>query len=194
MQTDSSTGGYIQQFSGPLEGRDLLHIIHDLIAGVTGLPNGFVRPEYQMNPPELPDHEVDWCSFHIENSEPDYSNSADIQDEEKNTSVKHELLDVLASFYGPSCLDYAGRLDAGMELSQNREDLFKNGMAYRECSDIVHISELINARWYERADITLTLTRECVRTWPIKTIKEIQGGIVSDDPNKLNASFDVKEN
>ena len=181
---------------GPDYGRALLRILHDAIAVVTGLTDDLVRPSYQNDPPPRPAIDVDWCSFWISKCKPDYSASSASHDVLGTyETVKHETLDVSCSFYGPNSVTLAAVLDAGFELPHNREAFSSAGIGFTGTSEIVHLPELINARFYDRADITVTLRREVRRIYPVLYFVGLTGSIIGDDAHStpLTNNFAVEE-
>ena len=62
MPNNSQTGGALQVTS---ETVNIYHVIHDFIAGVTGINNTLIRPMYQPNPPTIPPFGTDWIAFNI---------------------------------------------------------------------------------------------------------------------------------
>ncbi len=163
---DSSTGGYLQQISGPVEGLDLRRFLGTMLAGVSGLSPDLVRPAWQIHPAPIPDININWMAFAIlsrraENDPYQVANNSGL------TMIVHEEIDVLLTFYGPDCLQKAAEIRDGLGLSQNTEALRIAGMAVAQLSDIIHAPELVNRRFFDRADTTLTLRREIRREYAV---------------------------
>lgn len=180
MPNTSATGGILTQTAGPTEGQTLLRFLHAVVSGVSGLGATEVRPMWQQNPPPIPGIETDWCGYGITDRRADansYHKQLDLGGAEL---IRHEEFDVLCSFYGPACLDYAGRLRDGMQLAQNRENLFIAGMGLVGFSDIIHVPELVNERFFDRADITMTLRREIKRSYDILHFVAVDGIVVTE--------------
>ncbi|MFT2520511.1 hypothetical protein ACMWQB_30330, partial [Escherichia coli] len=61
----SATGGYLVPAvaSPPLDDDDLDNLLHDMIAGISGLPRAMVRPRWQPTVPKQPEPGVNWCAF-----------------------------------------------------------------------------------------------------------------------------------
>ena len=68
----------------------------------------------------------------------------------------------------------------GLEISQNRELLYLASMAYVGASATTHVPELVNDRWFDRADITLTFRREIVREYPVLHFLSANGLIYTE--------------
>lgn len=166
MPNTSATGGYLVPTTGPLEDQALRRFVQAMLVGLVALAGDKVRPSRQKNPPPMPDVDTDWLAFWITNQKPD-ANPYHEQHADHATLIRHEEFDIMCSFYGPNCMGNAGKLRDGLYLSQNRESLFLASMGLVGFSDTTHVPELVNDRWFDRADITLTLRREIKRDYPI---------------------------
>jgi len=181
VSNTSATGGYLLGALPPING--LRNFIHDLIVGVSGIDAKLVRPRWQPNPPTIPTQTTDWCAFGVVKQIPDnsgYISAGDLMAELK----RHELVEVLCSFYGPSCLGYAGLFRDGLEISQNREALFLADMGLAFYGDTIHTPELINEIWYDRADFSFTLRREIKTEYAILSLLKAQGMISTPDSSE----------
>lgn len=178
MANTSATGGYLAPTTAPLDDVALRRFMHGVIAGVTGLTSDKVRPAWQPNPPVRPGIEVNWSAYAIVNQVPEAGTAYQAMQADDSYKMKrHESFDVLVSMYGPLCQAYAGILRDGLEIAQNREALYLASMAYVGASATTHVPELVNDRWFDRADITLTFRREIVRDYPILPFVSTGGDI-----------------
>lgn len=192
MPNTSATGGYLVETSGPTETQALRQFLQSVIVGVTGLNGTRVRQNWQPDPPPMPAITVDWCGFGITSRRADANvYTQPLSDGTGMTLLRHETIDVLCSFYGPSCLDYASQLRDGLQLSQNREALFSVGMGLVGCSDVVHIPELVNTQWFDRADLTMTLRRVLGRIYSVLDFAKASGTVVDDGTPQLTRSWSV---
>lgn len=189
MPNTSATGGYLDQTAGPTESQDLRRFLQSVIVGVTGLDGSLVRQNWQPNPPPMPAITADWCGFGIIGRRADANAFVQTSGDTGGSLLRHEENDVLCSFYGPSCLDYAGRLRDGLQLSQNREQLFLVGMGLIGFSDIVHVPELVNQQWFDRADITWSLRRVVGRAYQVLSFVKADGVIVTDPTHPLTRTW-----
>ena len=181
MPNTSATGGYLTQTSSSIEGQALRRFLQSVIVGVTGIPATLVRPSWQQNPPPIPSIDVDWCGFGVTAQRPESGAYHEQLDASANL-LRHEQIDVVCAFYGPNCLSYAGILRDGIELiAQNREQLFLNGMDVFDFSDVTHAPELVNDRFFDRADITMTINREIRRSYNILHFVGAYGTVIADD-------------
>jgi len=60
-----------------------------------------------------------------------------------NQVRRHEVLEILASIYGPNADRYAQRLREGMALAQNREPLSLNGMGLVSSGSVQTVPEMV---------------------------------------------------
>jgi hypothetical protein len=150
-----------------------------------------MRPAFQANPPPIPDLTVDWGAFNVVNqrteSLPWYAQDND----ENGTFSRTEYFDLLVSFYGPNCTAYAGVLRDGLQVTQNLEQLFAAGMAHNGTEDIIYMPELVNDRYYERADITVKMNRDVSRTYDILTL--LGADVSIDFENNYEQNFEVTQ-
>lgn len=178
MPNTSATGGYLQQVSGPLEGLDLRRFIGTVLVGVSGFEPEMVRPAWQQNPPPVPNIDTNWMAFGITARRADNDPyQVEKDDGQRTLMLRHEELDIMLAFYGPDCLQKAAEVREGFELTQNTESLLLAGMAYIDLSDIIHAPELVNDRYFDRADTTLTIRREVRREYRILNFVSANGAI-----------------
>jgi hypothetical protein len=181
---DSSTGGYLSPAvaSPPLEDDALTAIFQQMIVGITALPGNMVRPRWQPNPPKQPEPTVNWCALGIAVQTPD-DGPAIVHDGSGNgsdTYIRHEQIDVLASFYGPSAMQNAQLLSDGLAIPQNLEQLKANDMNSVDTGVIRAAPDLINEQWVRRYDIQLTFRRKITRTYAVLNILTAQGTVQTD--------------
>lgn len=178
MSNTSATGGYLTQVAGPLEGLDLRRFIGAVLVGVSGFAPEMVRPAWQQNPPPVPGIDVNWMAFGITARRADNDPyQVEKDDGQRTLMLRHEELDIMLAFYGPDCLQKAAEVREGFELTQNTESLLLAGMAFIDLSDIVHAPELVNDRYFDRADTTLTIRREVRREYRILNFVSAYGAI-----------------
>lgn len=181
MSNTSATGGYLTLTSLPVTDRDLSRLVHDVLAGVTGLNAELVRPAWQVNAPIRPLLDVLWCAYSIVNRTTEAGTAWQQWQSATGSQLQRmESFDVVASFYGPDCQTYAGILRDGLELSQNREQLALLAVTYAYADQIVHVPELVNDRWYDRADIMLHFRRTIKNTYAILNLTNASGNYTTD--------------
>ena len=82
----------------------------------------------------------------------------------------HELVDVLASFYGPDSQSFARLLRAGLNVPQNTEELLAIAMRYISCGPVRQAPELVNQQWIIRQDLALQFRRKVVLVYGVESI------------------------
>lgn len=134
-----------------------------LVQALTGLSENRVRPRWQPKPPKAPGPEVDWCAVGIvRRSAPPVSEVRRVRlpDGTESSRVEtHELLEVLASFYGPQADELALALREGLQVEENRYPLREANMAYVQAGPLTHVPELVNMKFVYRVDLPLTFRR-----------------------------------
>lgn len=196
MSNTSATGGYLQPTHNSIEGVDFRRFIGSFIAGVSGLDKTMVRPAWQPNPAPMPSITTDWAAFGITAQRAVGDAFMQSADGTKSVANVYEDVDILVTFYGPECLVNAAHFRDGTLIRQNLEVLYSEGVRPRTVGnyDIVHAPELINERWFDRCDLTFTLTREIRREYLILSFVAANGGITANRAvNSLNVDFVVNE-
>lgn len=179
MSNTSATGGYLTQGNvRPSEGQALRRFLHGVLVGVTGLPNTLVRQSWDPNPAPVPSIETNWMAFGIEAQRAEAGDPYHRQREDGSAIlIRHEELDVACIFYGPDAQANANLLRDSMYLAQNRESMYAVGMGLVGFTETFHVPELINDRFFDRADITMTLRREIKREYPVLHFVAANGAI-----------------
>ncbi|MBN3848626.1 hypothetical protein G3N58_17615 [Paraburkholderia sp. Ac-20342] len=173
MANDSTVAGYLQPVgTSPPEDANLDSIFQQLVVGLTGLPGSMVRPRWQATVPKQPDPSTNWCAVGITGIEHD-ANAYEQHNPAgsgTDTVIRHEILTVLCSFYGPAALNYAAQTRDGMYVAQNNATLDPYEMGLVEVGSIVTAPELVNQQWIRRFDLNLRIRRRIVRTYQILTV------------------------
>lgn len=186
---DSTVAGYLQGSAiGALPGQiapgqPLEDYLQQFVAAIAGLDGTLVRPRWQQEPPNLPDFGVDWAAVGITERRPLGPNTAVIHHGEGQGAdeiQRHEEFDLLCSFYGPNCADYATNLHDGLAIWQNRSLLRLSGLAFVEAGIHRVLPELVKNRWLDRADKTLTLRRIIRRNYPVLNLASARAKIATD--------------
>ena len=194
MSNTSATGGYLLEGSPkPSEGQALRRFLHGVLVGVTGLSNSLVRQSWEANPAPVPSIETDWLAFGIESQRAEAGDPYHRQREDGSALlIRHEELDVACIFYGPNAQGNANLLRDSMYLAQNRESMYAVNMGLVGFSETFHVPELINDRFFDRADITMTLRREIRREYPVLNFVGADGAILANrDVTTLSREWSV---
>ena len=179
MPQDSTTPGYLLPTLEPVADGALDQVFHTLIVGISGLPGNLVRPRWQPEPPSQPGHAVNWCAMGVTMSNKDayaYQGSSDTE----FVTEKDETLELLLSFYGPLSNAYASRCISGIQLGQNRETLYSQGVAYSEVGTATTVPVLLQQKWAKRVDVRMTFRRREVNKYAVATLVAAQGTLTAD--------------
>lgn len=184
MPNDSSTGGYLSPVSSrPVEDDAFEDFVGNVVAGVTGLARGMVRPRWQSKPPPHPDITTNWCAIGITTIVSDYGTVKIHHSEGQGSDEqqRHDTVDLLASFYGPGAYSLASRLRDGLMVAQNREAMRAAGVNLLEATRMRTASDLLNERFIRRVDLEIRLRRAFVRTYPILNLLSAVGSFETSD-------------
>lgn len=186
----SATGGFLTPAVSPsvLEDPNLTDLLTALIVGTTGIAATLVRPRWQPEPPNTPPATTDWCGVGImrrvgEGGLPYIAHDpGDGVDPETATDQmqRHEVLEVMASFYGPNAAAKAEALNDGLYIAQNRETLSLADAGLADVGDILTTADLVNNQWIERVDFTFFIRRQRKRGYAVLNIAEAPVNIVPD--------------
>jgi len=171
---DSSTGGYLGPAvaTPPLEDAELDAVFQQLIVGVTGLPGPMVRPRWQTTVPKQPEPSVNWCALGVTVLPPDAGPAITHNPTGDGTDVyvRHQTINVLASFYGPNCGQNSQMLLDGLAIPQNLEQLKANDMQSVTEGDRRAAPDFLNQQWIRRYDVTLVFSRKITRTYAVRNL------------------------
>lgn len=178
MPNTSATGGYLRQTNGPIDNLDFRRFIGLTLVNLSGFTAELVRPAWQQNPSPIPSIDIDWMAFGQTSRRTDYdAYQVEKADGTSSTQIRNEEVDFLLTFYGPNCIGKASELRDAADITQNQESLYLAGMAIINFSDITHAPELVNERWFDRCDMTMTIRREIRREYRILTFASADGVI-----------------
>ena len=201
---DSSVAGFLQGALPPIipgqtpPGQQLEDFLQQWVAGVAYMDGTLVRPRWQTEPPNLPEHNIDWASIGIIETRPigiypavrrHPTGGPTGQGEDEVT--RHEEFDLLVSFYGPHASEYAANLHSGLGIWQNYSILRLAGMAFVEIGAATNIPELIRMQWVNRVDKTLTIRRYIRRFYPVLNLLSAQAQVVAQDQPNRTYTVDV---
>lgn len=188
----SATGGTLPSIPPlPLDDGALDDVFQRLTVDVTGLPGEYVRPRWQQAVPKQPEPGVNWCAIGIMSMTPDNGPWL-VYDPVNNVEYywDHEVLDVLASFYGPNAQSFARLLRNGLEIPQNTEELLPYAIRYIGCGVVRVASELVNQQWVRRYDLMLEFRRKVVETYGVQNIAIADINLL-DDTGQVNDTIVV---
>ncbi len=177
--SDSATGGYlIPTITPPLPGNlSIEDFIQTVIVGISGYPGNLVRPRFQVAPPKNPSIETDWIAFGIENLTPDANAYVGKLPNDTDILARTQRLEIQVAFYGPNSLDNIAAFIDGFQITQNLEAMLIANIAFNGISQAIRGPDLLNERWVNRYETTLTLVRTIQRFYPILSFASAAGSI-----------------
>lgn len=179
MANDSTVAGYLVPVQSPIYGDALDDVLHDVIAGITGIAGNLIRPRWQPEPPNQPDLNTDWVAFGINNTEEDIFAFTREDANGLGTSIveRDEKLYYLISFYGPDSTINEKQFSAAIQLAQNRDALTAQNIGFVEMQKPVVLPALLKEKWVRRIDATLVLRRRVGWTFQVRTVASASAGI-----------------
>lgn len=198
MPNTSATGGYLTPVVGsdvPLYDNELQDFLHGLVVGVTGMDGEVVRPRWQQEPPNLPEATVNWVAIGEVDFEQD-TYAAFVQGEEVTTLRRHEVVQVVASFYGPNSGGFAGLFCDGLQVAQNREVMVANGYGFANTGVIAQAPALINQVWWRKYDVPFWIKRQLLRQYAVLPLLEAVLDVQTEGPGSnvpfvVHVTFDL---
>lgn len=169
---DSSTGGYLSPAAAtpPEEDLELDRLLSQMVRGISGLPEGAVRPRWQpTTPKQPPSPDENWCAIGISDQTPDASPAIlhDPAGDGRDIYWRHQDIELLCTFYGAQAKMRAQALADGVGIPQNREALGLREMAVIGTGPIRAVPELVNNVWVRRYDLIIFLRRKISRTYSV---------------------------
>lgn len=171
----------------PIEDAALEDFFTAFVAGISGLDNQFVRPGWQPEAPNIPTNGVNWCGLKITNQDRD-AFAAVIHHPQSGMTPgydemrRHEVLEILASFFGPNANSIVSRFADGLQIAQNREILNLNSMGFVEAKNIVRLPTLMKEIWLDRYDFKFYIKRQIVRYYGVLDLLSAQTNVQTDQP------------
>jgi hypothetical protein len=175
---------------GELNDQDLQDFLQVMMAGITGLDGTLVRPRWQpTDPPNQPDLSTNWAALGVVRKERDNFEfqghvPSSVGFAGNSFVIRHQVLHVLASFYGPTNESYSERLAMGLGLAQNRWYLTQAGYGLVEVGESVTVPAKINNQWVNGTDLPFSLRRRQKYTYSVAEINIANVVINIDNPVK----------
>ncbi|HAK35614.1 MAG TPA: hypothetical protein DCM44_13975 [Pantoea sp.] len=171
VSNSSTSAGYLTPVSAPQAYDETLEReLSQWVRALSGLPAGMVRPRWTATQAAIPAADVDWCGFGIIGFTADDGPAFVRQTDDSNQLWRHEVIETLASFYGPHSQSIATLFRDGLTIEQNNETLKQNELSLADYSELTAFPELINNQWVRRYDITVRLRRKIIRTYGVRSI------------------------
>ena len=177
---DSSTGGILTNSTPALNDADLDLVFQGLFSSLTGLAIEYVRPRWTAEPRTPPDFGATWCAIGVTDIRDDDYPAQTFIDGVGMQIERHEMLEVLASFYGPKAQQAMRTASDGVLIYQNNEQIFAQyGIIFHHYDDPVKAPQLMNNRWNNRIDRTFTFRRQIISTYNILSVTGLSDNLSS---------------
>lgn len=187
---DSSTGGILLPTnSDPLNDAALDLFFRTYFSSITGLALQFVRERFTAEPATPPDFGASWAAVGVTGIEDDQYPQQELRADGSYALTRHEMLEVLCSFYGPRAQAIARMARDTILIDQNREPLSAAGIAFMSAARPIKAPALIQSRWTNRIDVTFAFRRAVVEIFDILSIERAVGTITPD--TGASAAFDT---
>lgn len=191
MSNDSSTGGYLLPTStAPINDEALDDLFRGVIAAVSGLAPRFVVRRFKDEPGAPPQFDGTWAAVGVLAINDDDFPYQAMQADDTYKLVQHEVLQVMASFYGGKAQQAARAARNGLQIGQNRDALTAAGIVLQDVGNPIRAPELINSRWSNRIDVTFTFKRQTTDTFAILPVATVVGSITSNTGDQLALNTD----
>jgi len=177
MPNTSATGGFLTpvDLNSAIDDAELDAVFQQYVSGVTSLTGDLVRPRWQPTVPKQPEPSVTWCSVGVvadsQDSYPYFGHNPNADGGlGRDEMIRHEVLQVMATFYGSNAKRYAKILRDGFNVEQNNWWFRQYGIAFQSCDNIRAVPELVNQQWVRRYDLAFFVKRCIIRTYEVKNI------------------------
>jgi hypothetical protein len=185
--------GYVAPTAANSEFNDIVlkQFLNTLVVGVTGLKGMLVRPRWQPEPPNEPDFETDWAAIGVTRRTRDvfaFETGIVVDDVAFSRVIRNQILETLASFYGPNCEQNGELFAMGLSESQNREGMFLNGFGLVEVGETLTVPALIKERWLYGVDVPFRMRRQQIYDYPSADLESANGTITLSDGQVIHLS------
>lgn len=176
----SMIGGPLPQINDPVREDDIEDTIQAIVVGILRFPGSLVRPRWQVNDPNQPTADTDWCALGIVDRET--QGYPYVRHERGGPSILYRwvTLTVLVSMYGPNATDNAERLRDALYINQSWDSLSLLNIRFIEAVGVTLVPDLVNTQWINRADLRIRFTMEQTRSYRILDIASSDGTITTD--------------
>jgi len=176
--------GYVSPSLTNGELNDLLlrRLLNLLVSGiVTEIKPENVRPRWQPDPANQPGFDIDWAAIGVLRKTRD-AMTAEIHISDTQSQVyRSQILEILASFYGPNAEANSEVFAMGLGLAQNREQIFLNGFGLIDVNESVNVPFLVKGtRWLSGWDVGFRMRRQQIYTFDVPSLAKAVGTITTD--------------
>lgn len=164
------------------EDHEFEDVLQSYFSTLSGMPGNRFRPRWQPEPGNLPKYGSDWAAFgSTRYASDEYAAVVHDGDTETDKLDRHQVIDILISFYGPNSFNFAERLKDAMVIASNAALLIPLGLGFVEASNITHFSTLIKERWTNRADLTVKIKRQTIRVISRRNLEFPNGSLLYNE-------------
>jgi hypothetical protein len=189
--------GYVAPSSTTKELNDigLDRFLQQLVAGIAGMPGFFVFPRWQPEPPNQPRFGTDWAAVGKVNSARDtfayvqHSTNPNNFYDSSDMVDRSEVVEIMASFYGPNADSNGQLFSMGLALPQNRWTMQLNGYGLVSAGDAVVVPALIKQRWVHGIDVHFRLRRRQDYIYPSPNVIACDVTIAAQEGNRTEISI-----
>lgn len=181
--------------NGELNDAALLTRLQALMVGITGYPANRVFPRWQLNPPNQPGATVDWGAIGTLRRSRDVFaanvtlNAITNDDKLGRISIRNEIIECLATFYGPNAESFSEQFAMGLTVPENIRTLFPSiGLVSVDESAVV--PDLIKNQWVMRIDVPFRLRRQQVYTYAVPYLNAAAIDIETEFSETIEATVD----
>lgn len=188
VAVDSSQRGFMAPTNtyGSMDDQALQRFLQQMVAGISGLDGTLVFSRFQTEPNNEPtDSTTDWAAVGPSGPrDPDtFAFEGELPDGNYGV-IRHELLTLIASFYGANSEANAERFSLGLQLHQNREYLTRAGYGLVEASKPIPVPIKRNTLWVYGVDVHLVIRRRQQIGYQVDNVASFEGDLIVDQPLK----------
>ena len=174
-----------QEDPSPTSSEEVIDLLTRLVVNITSLQTNLVRPRWQPTPPEQPPVNVTWAAVGVVGRSAqgfNYQGMSNLPGTNIEALLQRRWasFEVLVSFYGPNSDDISEQFRDGVQIVQNLAGLYSAGIKITSVDSILKVPDLVNLQWIDHNDIRLELVREFDRYYPMKSVIEANGSLVTD--------------
>jgi len=176
----------------PYEGQDLNRFIQNWLVGLIGLPSNLVIPEYQSEPPNIPQAGEAFVSFRYERIDSNqfpfikHNHGFDLMQ-------NHEMLNIPITFHDLGTNGQASYLAAlvrdNLKVTWNLYYLQNNGFNLRGSDGPSVIPVIFKQRWMYKELLHVFIMRNCTRQYDIYDTISANFELITSSDLILNGSI-----
>ena len=172
--TDSSTGGILTNSTPALNDEALDLVFQNFFSSLTGINIAYVLRRWTAEPRTPPDFGSTWIAVGVADIKDDDYPAQTFIDGVGLVVERHEMLEVMASFYGPMAQQAMRAASDSVLIYQNNEQIFATyGIIFHHYDDPVKSPQLMQNRWNNRIDRTFTFRRQIVSTYDVLSLETL---------------------